>query len=60
VPADKCGFALYEYLRQNRKLDLIVTDIVRSIVQRLIFNNKHEEKINGFRNRLAEGRHSET
>jgi hypothetical protein len=41
-------------------LDLIVADIIKLIAQRLVFTNKHEEKVNGFRNRLAEGRHSET
>ena len=37
-----------------------MTDIVKATVQKLIFNNKNEDKINGFRNRLAEGRYSET
>jgi hypothetical protein len=41
-------------------LDLISEDIVEQIkVKGLVFNNQCEDKINGLRNRLAEGGHSE-
>ena len=37
-------------------MDLIAANIVE--VERLVFNNQNEEKINGLRNRLAEGGYS--
>ena len=41
-------------------MDLIAADIVGFYsAKEAIFNNQYEEKINGLRNRLAEGGHSE-
>jgi hypothetical protein len=40
-------------------MDLISTDIVLwNKYKGVLLNNQCEEKVNGFRNRLAEGRHS--